>query len=394
MKRSKRVECIKNFFEKVRGMVGTVTTSEIANEWQETFWQIDWIEIGMFFAYVALIFFGRWLVLLVTSKMSKSNRTFFTHMNAILRHILNWVTTYGILIFMIFYFSDSKWMFKELAAIGNVKVTVFLILIAILIISLANRLSKVITKYVLPTVYERYQLDKGVRFTFDRIFHYGIMVMAFTVSLTTVGIDLSALTVFAGIVGVGIGFGLQNIASNFISGIILLFERPIKVGDRVIVDNVLGDVEKINMRATVIKTLDNEHIIVPNSYFLEEKVVNRSYSDPVLRLVIPIGVAYGSDVEKVRSLLEQVAEDERNVSNVVLSTPAPYVNFVGFGSSSLDFELFVWIADPHYAVQIKSNINFRINKILHEHNIEIPFPQRDLHIRSIERDVFEHLGDK
>jgi len=368
-------------------MFGSITTNEIADEWQETFWSIDWSNIGLFLVYVLLIFFCRWLILFWTSKMKKSDRSFFVHMDAILRYILNWVTTYGLLLFIVFYFSDSHWLFRELAAIGNVKVTVFLIVIGILIISLANRMSKVITNYILPAVYERYQLDKGVRYTFDRIFHYGVMVIAFTISLTTVGIDLSALTVFAGIVGVGIGFGLQNIASNFISGIILLFERPIKVGDRVIVDDVLGDVEKISMRATVIKTLDNEHIIVPNSYFLEEKVVNRSYSDPVLRLVIPVGVAYGSDVEKVRELLEQVAKDEQLVSKVVLTKPAPYVNFVGFGSSSLDFELFIWIADPHFAVQIKSNLNFRINKIFSEHDIEIPFPQRDLHIRSIDESV-------
>ncbi|SES90376.1 Mechanosensitive ion channel [Salinibacillus kushneri] len=209
------------------------------------------------------------------------------------------------------------------------------------------------------------------------------MIVAFVVSLATVGIDLSALTVFAGVVGVGIGFGMQNIASNFISGIILLFERPIKVGDRVIVNDILGYVEKINMRATIIRTIDNEHIIVPNSYFLEEHVVNRSYSDPNLRLRIPIGVAYGSDVEKVRDLLLQVAQEEAAAYENILSDPEPFVYFSGFGDSSLDFELFIWIANPDQLIITKSNINFRINNILKENNIEIPFPQRDLHIRSI-----------
>ncbi len=301
------------------------------------------------------------------------------------KSMVNWFTFYGIFVFLLVYFSDAKWMFASLFNIGNVKVTVMLIIIAILIISLASRLSKVATSVLLPGIYNRYNLDKGLRFTFDRIIHYCIMVLAFIISLTTVGIDLSALTVFAGIISVGIGFGLQNIASNFISGIILLFERPIKVGDRVIIDEIIGDVEKINMRATIIKTLDNEHIIVPNSYFLEEKVVNRSFSDPRLRLVIPIGVAYGTDVEKVRELLLDVAKEERGASSTVLATPEPFVNFVGFGESSLDFELFVWISDPNQFIIIKSNLNFRINRILSENNIEIPFPQRDLHIRTFNK---------
>ncbi|QOR67956.1 mechanosensitive ion channel [Cytobacillus suaedae] len=370
-------------------MLVNITTSKLTKEWNETLQMIEWMDILMFILYVGVILIIRSCILFVTKKMKNSNRKVFIHMDALVRTIINWLTTYGILLFMLFYFSESDWMFKEFVSIGKVQVTVFLTIIAILIISLANRASKVITKYVLPSIYDRYQLDRGVQFTFDRIFHYSIMVVAFIVSLTTVGINLSALTVFAGVVGVGIGFGLQNIASNFISGIILLFERPIKVGDRVIVNDVIGDVEKINMRATIIKTLDNEHMIVPNSYFLEEQVVNRSHSDPKLRLVIPIGVAYGTDVEKVRELLLQVARDEQAISDVVLLEPEPFVNFVGFGSSSLDFELFVWIANPNHVIHTKSNINFRINKILADHQIEIPFPQRDLHIRSIDSKVLE-----
>ncbi len=359
------------------------------DEWNHLFLHINWLDILLFFVYVLLIFLARWIILYLTKKIKSENHPFLNQVESLTRYILNWVTTYGILLFMLFYFSESNWLTKEIISIGNVKITIFLIIIAILIISLANRASNVITKYILPNVYRRYHLDRGIQFTFDRIFHYSVMVIAFVVSLTTVGIDLSALTVFAGMLGVGIGFGLQNIASNFISGIILLFERPIKVGDRVIVDDIIGDVERINMRATIIKTLDNEHIIVPNSYFLEEQVVNRSYSDPRLRLVIPIGVAYGTDVEKVRELLLQVAEEEKSVSDTVLLYPKPFVNFVGFGNSSLDFELFVWITDPNQVVVIKSNINFRINKILAQHQVEIPFPQRDLHIRSVDSGIMK-----
>ncbi|MDC3416959.1 mechanosensitive ion channel family protein [Aquibacillus salsiterrae] len=335
-----------------------------------------------FLFFLGLILLGRWLVLSFFKRISNRGKSFFSENETPIRYFINWITTYGILVFILFYFSSSTWMFQEITSVGKVKISAFLIIIAILIISFANRASKMITKHLLPRAYQRYQLDRGVQFTFNRIFHYTVMIVAFVVSLTTVGIDLSALTVFAGVIGVGIGFGMQNITSNFISGIILLFERPIKVGDRVIVNGIIGDIEKINMRATIIRTIDNEHIIVPNSYFLEEHVVNRSYSDPTLRLRIPIGVAYGSDVEKVRELLLQVARDEMKASDVVLADPEPFVHFKAFGASSLDFELFIWISSPNHVIATKSSINFRINKILKEHNIEIPFPQLDLHIKS------------
>lgn len=299
------------------------------------------------------------------------------------KSIVNWITFYGTLTFLLLYFSKAKWMFAKIIKIGNVDVTLFLIIVAIFIISLANRISKISTTVILPGVYNRYHLDKGMRFTLDRIIHYSIMIIAIMVSLTTVGINLSALTVFAGIISVGIGFGLQNITSNFISGIILLFERPIKVGDRVVIEDITGDVEKINMRATVIKTVLNEHIIVPNSYFLQEKVINRSFGDPKTRIVIPIGVAYGSDVEKVRDLLLEAVTEEHHASPSLLITPVPFVNFAGFGDSALNFELLVWIEDPNQLVLIKSNLNFRINRIFTENNINIPYPQMDLHLKSM-----------
>jgi small-conductance mechanosensitive channel len=305
----------------------------------------------------------------------------------VMKSLVNWFTFYGVLIFLLSYFSKAKWMFAKIIKIGSVDVTLFLIIVAILIISLAGRLSKLLTNVILPGIYNRYNLDKGTTFTFDRIVHYSIMIVAFIMSLSTVGINLSALTVFAGILSVGIGFGLQNIASNFISGIILLFERPIKVGDRVIIENITGDVEKINMRATIIKTGLNEHIIVPNSYFLQQKVINRSFGDPRTCLVIPIGVAHGSDVEHVRDLLIEAAMEEHAVSPEVLATPGPSVSFVSFGDFALNFELNVWVQDPNKLGLIKSNLNFRINRIFKENHINIPYPQMDLHVRSMaERD--------
>ncbi|MGE8205981.1 mechanosensitive ion channel family protein [Heyndrickxia sp. NPDC080065] len=306
----------------------------------------------------------RWILLTTLKKLPKHH--------VALRSIVNWFTFYGTLVFLLLYFSKAKWMFAKIFKFGKVDVTLFIIIVAILIISLASRLSKISTNVLLPGIYNRYHLDKGTRYTFDRVVHYSIMIIAIIVSLTTVGINLSALTMFASIISVGIGFGLQNIASNFISGVIILFERPIKVGDRVLIDNIIGDVEKINMRATIIKTVNNEHIIVPNSYFLGEKVVNRSFSDPRLRISIPFNVDFGTDAEKVREMLMEIAREESLVSPAVLLDPEPFVNFVGFGASSLQFELSVMISDPNQLAIIKSNINFRINKLFFENKIEVP----------------------
>jgi len=148
------------------------------------------------------------------------------------------------------------------------------------------------------------------------------------------------------------------------------------------------------MRATVVKTLNNEHIIIPNSFFLEEKVVNRSYGDSKVRVDIPIGVSYSSDVFKVRELLLQVVENISKVNKDLLINPNPQVDFLGFGDSSLDFELFVWIKDPYHSRAIKSDIRFEIIRIFNENNIEIPFPQRDINLRSVEKDFVFNINEK
>ncbi|WP_027108614.1 mechanosensitive ion channel family protein [Lacticigenium naphthae] len=294
--------------------------------------------------------------------------------------LVNWLSSFAFLTFILTYFLESRLIYSPLFKIGNSSISMFLIIIVVFVLVLAFRLSKLIEAYVLPSVYDKYNLDRGIRFTFNTMVHYFIMIIALLFSLNSLGFNLSSLTVFAGVLGVGLGFGLQNIASNFISGIILLFERPIKVGDRVIIDDIIGDVDRIKMRATIVKTLDNERIIIPNSFFLEEKVINRSYGDTRLRLVIPVGVSYASDVEHVRDLLVAAAEEERANWPEIMIHPESFVFFVGFGDSSLDFKLFVWINDPEKEFQIKSALHFTILRKFREAEIEIPFPQRDLHL--------------
>jgi hypothetical protein len=191
-------------------------------------------------------------------------------------------------------------------------------------------------------------------------------------------VDVSSLTILASLLGVGIGFGLQNITSNFVSGIIILLERPIKVGDFINVGDLVGTVERIGARSTEIRTPDQVSIIIPNADFVNARVVNWSHGHPVSRLRVPFGVAYGSDVNRVQQVVLQAAKSHADV----LGYPKPHVWFSGFGDNSLDFELLVWINDPRSQFQLKSDLYYLLEASLRRHRIEIPFPQRDLHLRS------------
>jgi small-conductance mechanosensitive channel len=204
------------------------------------------------------------------------------------------------------------------------------------------------------------------------------MIIGVIFGFQFVGIDLSGLAVIFGLLSVGIGFGLQNITSNFMAGLILLFERPIKVGDRVTVGDTEGDVMAINMRSTTVKSLNNIAIIVPNSDFISSKVINWSHSDLKTRLVVEVGVSYNSDVDKVLQALREVAEENSHV----LDRPKPDVLFRSFGDSSWNMAMRVWIANPKQYYKIMSDLNIAIVRKFREYGIEIPFPQRDLHVRS------------
>jgi small-conductance mechanosensitive channel len=222
-------------------------------------------------------------------------------------------------------------------------------------------------------------LDRALQYAIAQIVSNLVLVIGIFIVLENTGIHLGALTVFAGAVGVGVGFGLQNIASNFISGLVILAERPITIGDRVEVAGVVGQVQQIRARSTVILTNDNIAMIVPNSKFIDSPVTNWTYSDPRVRFRVPIGVAYGSDIKKVREAL--IAAGRSN--SHVLEDPAPSVFLKQFGESSIDFELVVWSSEmSHRPSRFKSDLNFAIEEKLREAGIEIPFPQRDLHIRS------------
>ncbi|MDN5203243.1 mechanosensitive ion channel [Fulvivirgaceae bacterium BMA10] len=245
----------------------------------------------------------------------------------------------------------------------------------VLLVVLASRVKRLLIKKILP----RYKLDSGLTQSIGTMTKYTILVIGFFIIITTAGIDLSALGLIAGALGVGIGFGLQNITNNFISGLIILFERPIKVGDRIEVGDISGDVVEIGARATTVLTNDNINIILPNSHFIDSQVINWSHNDRMVRFRFPVGVSYNEDPRLVRKLLLEVAEENHGV----LKKPQPDVLFDEFGESSLNFYLVVWTKNYTERPKIlKSQLYYAIFKKFKDNNIEIPFPQRDLHIKS------------
>ena len=220
-------------------------------------------------------------------------------------------------------------------------------------------------------------IGRGAQEAIAVLIRYALIILGTVVLLQVWGLDLSSLTILASALGLGIGLGLQNIAKNFSSGLVLVFERPIQVGDFVEVGKFRGTVERIGPRSTDIRTLDFVSIIVPNSRFLEEEIINWSHKTPMSRLHLPVGVSYDADPREVEVALIEAA----NQHSKVLSNPEPRVAFIGFGDSSLDFELLVWVADPSKQFFLKSDLYFKIFEVLSSKNIEIPFPQRDLNFR-------------
>lgn len=275
----------------------------------------------------------------------------------------------------------SRLLHYNLFPLGEARITplslIYVIGFSILLFWASKKLRDLLTSRLLAKTH----LDPGAQMAIGTVSRYAILFLGFIVILQTVGINLTTLNVLAGAVGIGVGFGLQNVASNFIAGIIILFERPVKIGDRIEVDGSDGKVVSVGARSTVIKTNDNITIIVPNGKLITEDVINWSYDsrNPRIRLRVPVGVSYDSDVALVKRLLLEVGNENPDV----LQDPAPTVRLLEFGDNSLNFELWVWSkAKLHRKTVLLSDLNFAIWEKFKANNIEIPFPQRDLNIRS------------
>ncbi|HEX7028270.1 MAG TPA: mechanosensitive ion channel domain-containing protein, partial [Gammaproteobacteria bacterium] len=224
------------------------------------------------------------------------------------------------------------------------------------------------------------QLDAGARDALSSGILYAGFAAAILVGLSFVGVDFTKLAIIAGALSVGIGFGLQNVVSNFVSGIILLVERPVRPGDWIIIGNTQGFVTKVRVRATEIRTFDRSDVIVPNSLLLSEQVTNWTLRDAYRRIIIPIGVAYGSDLQRVKDCLLKVAREHEEVVQDG-SDLAPQAFFISFEDNGLKFELRCFVHNAMRALSVTSDINFAIDKAFREAGIQIPFPHREVIIR-------------
>jgi small-conductance mechanosensitive channel len=274
-------------------------------------------------------------------------------------------------------------VFRSTIEVGGFKVSLARLLQAVVSVSLLVALSHGVRRFLDTRIYPSTPLDRGIRLAINSFLHYLLMGVAALFVIEAFGIGTDSIKWFAGFIGIGVGFGMQAIVNNLASGIIILVERPIKPGDQISVGGNEGEVTKISVRATTIRSRDNIETIVPNSEFIGNAVTNWSYTDPTVRLHVPVGVAYGSDVKLVRDGLLKVATKHR----LVLKRPAPEVWFQSFGESSLDFELLVWTRHPFRGPRIRSDLNYAIDAEFRRRGIEIPFPQRDLHIRGGELQV-------
>ncbi len=252
----------------------------------------------------------------------------------------------------------------------------YLLFFSILLVLAASQIHRIVAHRILA----KSRIELGVRIAIGSIVKYLLLTVGFIIILQTAGINLSSITILFGALGVGIGFGLQNVTNNFVSGLIILFERPIKVGDRIEMDNVAGDVVDISMRATTIVTNDNISIIVPNSQFISSTVINWSHTDRNVRFNFPVGVSYREDPERIREILLEIA-----LSNPgVLKDPKPDVLFSEYGDSALKFNLRVWTREYiNRPGVLKSQLYYEICRRFRTEGIEIPFPQRDIHIKEM-----------
>jgi small-conductance mechanosensitive channel len=265
------------------------------------------------------------------------------------------------------------------APLPGVTLSLFQIFLLIALLIAVFWISSRTKRFLFDRLLTKSGLDRALQYAISQIVSNVVLIVGIIIVLENTGIHLGALAVFAGAVGVGVGFGLQNITSNFISGLVILAERPITIGDRIEVAGIAGQVQQIRARSTVILTNDNIAMIVPNTKFIDSPVTNWTYGDPRVRFRVPVGVAYGSDVNKVCEALITAAREHP----ATLSDPAPNVYLEKFGESSIDFELVVWSREMSYRPRrFKSDLNFLIDKHLRAAGIRIPYPQRDLHIRS------------
>jgi small-conductance mechanosensitive channel len=271
--------------------------------------------------------------------------------------------------------------------VGELQVSVNIILMTGVVLYLTFIVSWLIQAFLDVEVMTPRNMEHGVKFAIKTLFHYSLILLGFLVAISVAGVDMSKFAVLAGALGVGIGFGLQNIVNNFISGLILLFERPVKIGDMIGLDDQLGRITRIGLRSTVVETFDRSEVIVPNAELISQRVTNWTFTSNVARIILPVGVAYGTPLERVLSALQIVARNHAEV----LHDPEPIALFIGFGDSAINFELRAWIGDVNERLRIRSELGLAIDEAFRNAGIVIPFPQHDLHLQSVAPNLLNSL---
>jgi small-conductance mechanosensitive channel len=261
--------------------------------------------------------------------------------------------------------------------VGNLEVSLGDFALFGLMVWLALVLSRFVRFVLEEDVLSRTRLPRGVPFAISTIARYVVVLIGFLFAAAAAGFDVGRFTIVAGALGVGIGIGLQNVVNNFVSGMILLFERPIQLGDSVDVGGVSGTVRRIGMRSSTVRTYDGAEVVIPNAEFISNQFTNWTLSDRNRRVRLPIGIAYGSQPDQVIELLLGAAKGNAKIR----PHPAPEAFFLGFGESALNFELRVWVSNFDDAIAVQSELSMAVNAALREAGISVPFPQRDLHLR-------------
>jgi small-conductance mechanosensitive channel len=273
---------------------------------------------------------------------------------------------------------------------GNLRISLLLIMKAVIIFSILFWLAGKISRLVTGRIDKSDDLTPSVKVLLNKIAKFLIFTSAILFTLSAVGIDLSAFAFLGGAIGVGLGFGLQKIVSNFISGIIILADKSIKPGDVVEIGNVYGWVKKLDTRFVSVVTRSGKEFLIPNEDFITKEVINWSYSDELVRVDAEVGVSYNSDLRLVQELMMKAIEEKDRI----LSKPEPNVLLMGFGDNSVNFEIRFWISDPRNGIQnIRSQVLLSIWDHFKENEIEIPFPQRDYHLKSLPDDLTKYLNE-
>ena len=264
---------------------------------------------------------------------------------------------------------------KNPITVGNIILGLSLIILGYIFIRL-------VVRYFEMRVLARLDIEVSQRYTIKVFLFYFLLIVLFLFTLHLIQVPLTVFTVIGGAVALGLGFGARNIMNNFISGIVIVLEHPVRVGDLICINDLICIVEHVGFRATAVRTLDNTHVIIPNSSIMEQNILNWTLSDRVVRREISVGVVYGSPATRVRELLLKVAEGHDKVLTYN-KNQKPLVIFSDFGDNALQFKLFVWIAveKPLDLNQVASDIRYRIDELFRQEGIVIAFPQRDLHIK-------------